>query len=450
MAVRRGFGEKTINTRDALSSGPQTFWLPSGTETSLVLLDDTPAEVVRHVMYLKGDKRANGMRCTCFGMDPEQSPDPVPRECRVCNAMLRLDRIARRHLLHLTVIDERQFQYEGKTFKDMKRVLELGPDQADLFMRRKKAQGSLVGSRWKVYRSKNARSARHGDDWNFLGFVNGAAHGQEPIQNGLMRHFWHSPAIKAIRENAAKAYGDRPARTLNHQEAVIELITAFDYDKIMGSYDPKVADAFVAYMEAAVSSGSTARGGGGGDDDGDGPPEAPPGTAPAAPDYATTGAPPAPPAMPTGQAPAAPTSPGFTAPAQYAAPQPTAPPTHYDPGQYQQQGYAAPTYTPPQPQHAQAPAPQMPASPPAPMPSNGGYAAPPFPTAAAPAPAGPNPFPPQGGPALPPPPMPAGFPGAGFNFGAPPAGGFPTQAPRPTAPAPQPAAAAPGTPPEAF
>jgi len=286
VALRRGYGEKTIKGGDTLR-GPKTFFLPNGTETVVTLVDDLPVEVVVHCQYLKGDKKGNGMRVTCYGLDPQQFPEPCPRECKGCEAMLRYDRIDRKHNLYLTLIDERAFTWEGKHFKDMKRLLELSPDQADLFKRRREAQGSLVGSRWKVYRSKPKNSPRHGDDWNFIGFVD-PEHPNDPIEMRMKRHFWQSPAIPNIRQNAQQ----RENKAMSHEEAAAQLVTPYDYEDLFGTFDPKKMEAFVAYHIAAVGDkASTAASGGGSY-------QAPP-MPQGGPSYAV-------PAMPTGQAPASP------------------------------------------------------------------------------------------------------------------------------------------------
>lgn len=343
MAVRRGWSQNTINTGNALEQGPKTFWIPGGTETTVVLLDDEPCQCVRHVQYLKGDKKANGMRATCAGMDPVTDPDPVPQKCLMCNAMVRADRIARKHFYYLTIVDERQFEYNGNSYKDMKRLLELTPDAVELFTRRRAAAGSLVGARFRVYRSQNQRAARHGDDWQFLGFVWNQAQ-NEPAQQGLMRHFWKSPAIPNIRKSAEQRKGPQgqAPTPLSWQEAAQQLITPYDYNDIMGSYDPKVATAFVTYHAQATGQGAGALGA---NMAGDAPGAPSTGGVPpfpgGAPDYSTQ----APATMPTG---AAPTQPS------YATDQ--APPLAGAPGT----GDAPPWDPAPMTQSAPAPQPSIP------------------------------------------------------------------------------------------
>lgn len=389
MALRRGFGGDTIQTGNILFSGPRTFWLKPGTETVICLCDDLPVECVCHVQYLKGDAKGNGVRATCYGLDPAQFPEPMPRECLGCNAMLRHDRIARKHFLYLTAIDEHEFQgNDGKPRKDMKRLLELTPDQGDLFSRRRKAQGSLVGSRWRVYRSKGKTSDRHGDDWTFLGYVD-EQHPHDPIEIRMKRHFWHSPAIPFLRQSAQQ----RDNRVMSHEDAVADLIAPYDYDAIMGKYDTKKMAAFVAYHEGAVGGGHQGSSPGGYS----APPM--PGSAP---DYSV------PPAMPTGQAPATPPPPP---PPPSSAPQAPPPPPQ-------------PQAPPPPPAQPQAPPVQQ-APPSVPDPAQAGYQAPPFPMAST----APSAAPQQ-------PPQPAALPGASYSFGPPTAPGGYTPPPMPTTPPP--------------
>lgn len=413
MALRRGWGQQgTINQSNLLASGPKTFWLPGGTETTVVLLDDQPVECVRHVQYLKGDKKGNGMRLTCAGLDPTQHPEQVPQLCVVCNAMLRADRIARKHFLYLTLIDERQFDHNGTTYKDMKRLLELTPDAAELFIRRRQAAGTLIGARFKVYRSKSQRATRHGDDWTFLGFVWNQQQG-EPPQQGLMRHFWKSPAIPNIRKNAQQ----RNNQPMDWQAAAQDLITPYPYEDLMGTYDQQKAIAFVAYHAQAtgltglVGAAGTDMSGaamntapsGGAQADSSGAPPFPGGGQ--APDYSTQ----APATMPTGQAPSMPAggAPDYT----------TAP--------------AAQGQAPSLPDPTAAGGPGMGQAPAFP----GSASAPAFPGASAQPPA-------NAPPTYDPNPSAAGIPGAGYDFG----GGQAPATAQPPAPAQNPATAQPSAP----
>lgn len=261
MALHRGFGRSgTINKND-FGKGPRTFYMKAGEETTVVLLDDAFVEVVRHCMFLKGDPKGNGLRETCYHFDPTNSAhaEDAPQHCLGCNGMLRHDRIARKHFIYLSLIDERQFEYEGKQYKDMKRLLELGREEGDVFERRRKSEGGLIGARFAVYRSRSQRSARHGSEWKFLGFVHNKQAGEDP-KMGLMRYFWQSPGVPGMRESASKLEG----KPIDHQEAVRRIIAPFDYEELMGTYNAQNMQRFVAYYEAATGTQGAASAGSGG------------------------------------------------------------------------------------------------------------------------------------------------------------------------------------------
>ena len=155
MASQRGYGDGVTVTGASSQRGPRTFWLPPGTETTVVVLDQDPVEIVRHVLFLKGEKTAARMRQTCWGMQPRTHPDPCPRQCLVCNKSLSAPRqIGRKMLLCGTLIDERAFVWQGKNFKDMKMLLELPQDAADGWRQQKTALGQIQFRRFRVYRSK--------------------------------------------------------------------------------------------------------------------------------------------------------------------------------------------------------------------------------------------------------------------------------------------------------
>lgn len=335
MALRRGFGGSGTISKQSFGKGPRTFYMKQGEETTVVLLDDICTECVRHCMFLKGDGKGNSLRETCFHFDPGNPAhkDDAPQHCLGCNAILRYDRIARKHFLYLTLIDERAFTIEGKTFKDMKRLLELSKDDGDIFERRRKAEGGLVGAKFQVYRGKSQRSSKHGSEWKFLGFVYNKA-GGEDVLTGLARYFWNSPAIPAIRENTQKHEG----KAIDHQAATQKLVTPYNYEELMGTYDKASMAKFVAYYEAAV--GARAAVGAGGAGGGYVAPPMPGGMA-------------APATMPAGAAPQTYQAPAAPPPQQQFS-APNAP--HIPPRE--QQGYQAP----PPPQQQQAAPAQAPAS----------------------------------------------------------------------------------------
>ena len=375
--MRFGFGEHAKNVHGyKANKGPKTFWMPPGTETTIVLLDDLPCELCRHQLYIKGDKRAAGMRQTCAGSDPADYQNPVPRICVVCNAMLRNKVIGRKGYCYLTMVEEREFQWKGKTYKDMKQLLELDPKSGDLWKRRRDAHGGLVGARFKVYRSQKQNSARYGDDWQFIDKVD------------LVRHFWYSPGAKAIVEAKQKA-GER----IEHDEAVKLFVARYHYETMLDNYDADEALAFVEYAGGGATSTQQGGSGGGSQQSGSYGDVPPPPPSQGSPDYS----------VPSSQAPSVPAPPPQQQPQQPAPAQgqQTPPPPPPDPAQAQpqQQGY------------------QPPPPPASPDPTQGGHAPSP--------PHGQRSSAPSGGTSVPPPPPPqtpqpapaaAGPVGNDYNF----------------------------------
>ena len=346
---RRGWGTDMKESQRG-GAGSRVFWLPPGKETTFVILDDLPVEMYRHQLFIKGDKVAGGMRCTCS--DP-YSQDDVPRSCLVCNGMVRHKQIGRKPFLYLSGIDERQYEYNGKTYKDMKQLLELDKRGAEIFQRRAEAHGGkLAGLRFRVYRSTAQNSPRYGDSWEKLD------------QLDLVQHFWYSPAVPFIIESASRG-GQRP---LSHEQAVGQLITPLDYAVACPPYTSVGAERFVAYLEGAVGVGGGAKSGGGGGGYQAPPPPGGAARAPQAPPAPNYGPPQG--GIPASQVPPHAPAPQYAPPAppqqQYAAP--AGPPRVPDPrgatAPVGQSAYQAPPHGGPQPQYAPAGPPAAP--PPAP------------------------------------------------------------------------------------
>jgi hypothetical protein len=357
MALERGY--EASGVEGARRKGPRVFWVPNGKETTVVLLDDDPVKIVRHRYYLRGDRDANDMRLTCFGMNPSQHPKPCPRECLACNAAIKHNEIKRQELFYLTLIDERKFEKNGREYQDQKLFLEMSDDQVDLFRDRKKSKGKLVGARFRVYRGKDKTSDRLGSSWEWL----------ETVE--LARHFWHSPAILKIMEAERKKDPTKcpPNRDEHYKRIVFDLVKPFDYEKLIGVYNVDEAEQFIAVV-VSPSGAKTAASGGSGDDV---PPPPPPASMP---NYAVP--PGATPQYPGATAPAAAPQQGAPsgAPA-YAAPPPpvsdpataTAPAGGGNGGVPPWEGPPAPGMPGHAPHHAQAPSPQGYQAPPAPAPT---------------------------------------------------------------------------------
>ena len=123
MALPRGYQENSQVEGTRRKRGPRIWWIPQGTETSIVILDDDPVAVVRHRYYIRGDKDANDLRQTCFGMNPydPSMKNACPRECLVCNAGLRHKEIDRGTWFYYSVIDERKYEWKNQEYKDQKK-----------------------------------------------------------------------------------------------------------------------------------------------------------------------------------------------------------------------------------------------------------------------------------------------------------------------------------------
>ena len=337
MALQKGFGaevsEPSKNSGNPLLDGTRIFRVShhSGkNRVNVVLLDDQPIVAYRHKLntYPMGKgtpMQARDIRITCASPD---SSEPTPRNCILCEAMLRHNEIIKRTFTaSLSLVSEEQFtSKKGVHYQDLKYILELDYSYFRVFAEQRKAApgGSLVGMRFSVMRPEGdpQRTKTFGDSWTPLGIV-------DPVT-----HFWKSAAVPRMIEYA-KAKG----RQLDWPQAVAEMTAVVDYDKEVDNYDAKMAEMLVMF---AVAKDYTASGA----DKGFG-----------------SGSAGAPPPMPAGQVPNY-----ATAPQQ--APQPQQP--QQAPQQAPQQGYAAsvpaaqqaPQYAPPQAAMAPPQAPPQVANPP--------------------------------------------------------------------------------------
>lgn len=290
--------------------GPRIFRRWYEEEGYVVLIDDRPKMCARHRIYKKGMGK---LRTTCVGANPNEHKKPVPQMCPGCNAGLSDRSIEREGFAYLTLVDERQFQYKGKSYQDMKSLLELDDADAKLFGKKCTAHEGLVGARFKVYRSEKKTSPPRGDSWIFDKKVN------------LVTHFWYSPAIEALHDSLKRRWkdGDPPVpdpRSPDGRKALVTMfIKPFDYDELIYKSDMDQMEMFLARAGQGMT---TASGGGqasGGSYGGSGNSVPPPPDG-AAPDYSTD----APETVPTN---AVPTSAAPPPPPQDAGarPQPSVP-----------------------------------------------------------------------------------------------------------------------------
>lgn len=378
MALKRGYVEDSRVEGSRSKRGPRYFWLPGGTETTVVLLDDDPIRVVRHRYYIAGDREANDLRQTCAGMDPDTDKAPVPRLCLCCNTMLRHKTMDRGTFFYYSLIDERKYEHKGQDYKDQRNLLELSPAEADVFAQRKKARGRLAGSRFRVYRGKDKQAKRIGSDWEFLEVVD------------LRRHFWYSPAIPKTMEAQRKRDPKScpPTQAAHHLKVVEELIAPFDYEALMGKYIPAEAEAFCSLVLGTGDGAAAPQAADRGAASGGGSYSAPPPPESTTPDYAMSPgsvptspqAPAAQPSHPTPPPPVADPARATAAQAPYAPPPPpAAAPAAPPPAAGLPWEAPAATGAPPPP-----PASQSPAAATTQPTVHSGYAPPPVPAASAP------------------------------------------------------------------
>lgn len=325
----------------------------------VVLLDDKPMVGYRHKIntYPLGrsiDIRAKDIRMACASAT---SKDPDPRNCVLCEAMLRHgDIIKRVFTANLTLIDETGYwsKKNNRQVTNLKNLLELDYPYYKIFEEQKKVapEGSIEGMRFNVMRPSGdpTRTKTFGDAWSPLGKVN------------PMQHFWKCDAIPHLIE-----FAKNKGRQLSWEDAVKELVTPVDYQREVNNYDAKKAEMILQYALAKdyTASGQPQQGGApqGGGYQGQQAPSMP---ASQAPNYSTQ-APPmqaAPPAQaqPPMQQQQQQQMAGF--PTQ--APPTQAPPMQAPPAQppevHAPQGATAmqaPPQAPPMPQQMQAPTPQQ-------------------------------------------------------------------------------------------
>lgn len=306
-----------------------------GKEIIVTLLDTAPVRVMRHKLFIKGDKAAKHKRATCAGWNPDTHPQlpkgiaSCPRECKTCNGMLvspAKDFIGRSLCYYLSCINESDstdintgrpmFDKVGRPYKDNKRLIELDYKGYQSFQQKAKTYGQLAGMRFRVNRTgpppgqQTIQSPQYGDIWEPLDV--------KPVD--LVRHFWNSPVVARVQEGNAR----KSNQVIPHEQVVRELVAPFNYDEEVGTYNAEEHDRFLAYAEGmhARFSGQPQQGQGGGY----APPPPPPGSMP---NYAPS-APPAG-AMPAGQVPSY-QQPQQGAPQGYQPPAPPQSPAGY-PGQ---------------------------------------------------------------------------------------------------------------------
>jgi len=242
----RGLGEadKVPASSRVKPSFEKRLFLRPGDEVDIVLLDDISFNIWEHGMFLKGDKQASKIKCTC----PDGSADGDPRACRICNAMLRHDLIGRQWRGFLTVVDMTKRTWKGKTYEHVKKLLPLDKKTAMILEKKREKRSSLVGAQFHLYRTEQTASSV-GDDWELLDI-------DDP-----KRRFKNSPQIDQTIEWEKKKNGT----ILTRAQALALFCSPYDYDTVLAP-DKKKTAYFLAYMgiedqtsgdEAEAESGTT-------------------------------------------------------------------------------------------------------------------------------------------------------------------------------------------------
>jgi len=201
------------------------LYLPIGKGTKLILLDDEAVQVYEHSVFIQGDKNAMKMKVTCTS----PGPDPVPGKCRICNAMIKDERIARKFVAYLSCIDLSKFEIEGRQYTHTRKLVPLNSQAAKRLLTRREEFGSLKGGMFKIFRNEKT-SPTVGDDWMWIKRVN------------RPKFFANSPRIKMIQD-----YFKRKGQTISEKEALKMLIAPFDYEKELEPTKKRI-DFFLGYL----------------------------------------------------------------------------------------------------------------------------------------------------------------------------------------------------------
>jgi|GEM_PF-1631140 len=224
----RGMGEAN-NVPSSSRVKPQfekRLFLRPGDEMDIVLLDDNSFNIWEHGMFLKGDKQASKIKVTC----PDGTADGDPKECRICNAMIRHDLIGRNWRGFLTVVDLSKRTWRGKTYVDVKKLLPLDKKTAMILERKRDKRGSLVGAQMHLYRT-DGNSSSVGDDWELVDI-------EDP-----KKRFKNSPQIERTIDWAKKKDGT----ILTRSQALAVFCSPYDYNEVLAP-DAKKVRYFLAYM----------------------------------------------------------------------------------------------------------------------------------------------------------------------------------------------------------
>lgn len=200
------------------------LYLPVDKGTQIVLLDDEAVNIYEHTVFIQGDKGSMKLKVTCVS----PGADPVPEKCRICNAMIKDERIARKFVAYLSCIDLAVFEIEGRKITHTRKLVPLNHMAAKKLKRRRDTVGSLRYAMFKIFRNQKM-SPQVGDDWDYIKTV-------DPVG------FQSSPRIKMLMESFAKQ-----GKTISPKEAWQMLIAPFNYAEELEPTKQRV-DYFLGYL----------------------------------------------------------------------------------------------------------------------------------------------------------------------------------------------------------
>lgn len=144
---------------------PREFWLTKGDSARVIILDDSPQVFYyRHFGYIPNNKQSGSAVVACLD---GASESPSPKRCPICNAALQDQRIKRKLVSHITVLNATGYtdKRSGKQRRFIKTLVALDQEKAQLLMGVFEDRGTLRGIEFKVERTQKDKSPSLGDVW---------------------------------------------------------------------------------------------------------------------------------------------------------------------------------------------------------------------------------------------------------------------------------------------
>lgn len=140
---------------------PSRWWMPAGTddkpsEKEGIFLDDDPFCIYEHNPKINGTFKDHWYTCV-QGVWPE---DP---SCAMCG-----NKIGKYYVGFLTILDTSEWEYDGRIYKNMRRLFPAKLETLKLLRGKKKRKGTLAGTRWLISRT-GGKAPNVGNDFEFQG-----------------------------------------------------------------------------------------------------------------------------------------------------------------------------------------------------------------------------------------------------------------------------------------